>query len=444
MIIHFTCRDMNRVGMESRALQLDLMGIKNLLALTGDYSGPGFGGQGAPVFDMDSVNLTCALTMLNDRLRLAGDPEGFFTGCAVSPFKQTEGEGVAQYAKMCRKVAAGARFLITQLGYDARKFQELLQMQERMGIRTPTLASLYLLTPGTARIMHAGRIPGAVVTGRLLDQVTREWSHRETGRAAAVERAARLAVILKGLGYRGVHIGGIHRSFEPVARILDRMAEIAPRWREFVPEFDFPQKNGFYFFEKDPARGLSRIGMNPLHGRTSRFDRGMYRFMAAVHHLFFSFESPLAGILKRVCARLDGRSSGRLWLELVEDPVKQLLLSCRRCGDCGIQHVAFLCPESQCPKHMRNGACGGSRGGMCEVDRDRACVWFRAYNRLASVGRTAEMARGCVPPRMWELDGTSSWVNFHLGRDHQSAFTAIARACGTAACTLDDVLSVKE
>jgi methylenetetrahydrofolate reductase (NADPH) len=49
VIVHFTCRDMNRVGMESRALQLAPMGIKNILALTGDYSGKGFGGQGAPV-----------------------------------------------------------------------------------------------------------------------------------------------------------------------------------------------------------------------------------------------------------------------------------------------------------------------------------------------------------------------------------------------------------
>jgi len=49
-IVHFTCRDMNRVGLESRALQLAMMGMKNILALTGDYAGQGFAGQGAPVF----------------------------------------------------------------------------------------------------------------------------------------------------------------------------------------------------------------------------------------------------------------------------------------------------------------------------------------------------------------------------------------------------------
>ena len=91
VIVHFTCRDMNRVGMESRALQLALLGMKNILALNGDYSGKGFGGQGAPVFDLDSVQLQILLEMLSERLHASGDPDGFFSGCAVSPFKQTGG-----------------------------------------------------------------------------------------------------------------------------------------------------------------------------------------------------------------------------------------------------------------------------------------------------------------------------------------------------------------
>ena len=51
VIVHFTCRDTNRVGMESRALQLARMGMKNILVLTGDYSGKGFGGKGSTASD---------------------------------------------------------------------------------------------------------------------------------------------------------------------------------------------------------------------------------------------------------------------------------------------------------------------------------------------------------------------------------------------------------
>ena len=104
VITHFTCRDMNRAGIESRALQLRRLGMKNILALTGDYSGKGFGGQGAPVFDLDSTNLLCLFAMMNDKAKKNGNSDLFSPGCAVSPFKWTEPETYAQYYKLCKKV----------------------------------------------------------------------------------------------------------------------------------------------------------------------------------------------------------------------------------------------------------------------------------------------------------------------------------------------------
>jgi hypothetical protein len=129
----------------------------------------------------------------------------------------------------------------------------------------------------------------------------------------------------------------------------------------------------------------------------------------------------LAPYLEKAFRALDRHVYGRLLADWMEGIPKRRLLDCLMCGDCGIQHVAFLCPESQCPKHLRNGACGGSRDAMCEVYPDRKCVWFRAYQRWASTGRLNEMSSSCVAPRMWELDRTSSWINFHLKRDHQTS-----------------------
>jgi hypothetical protein len=89
VIVHFTCRDANRVGMESRALQLALMGMKT------SWPSPaiipaGFAGRGAPVFDLDSVILlACWHAERADRQ--TGDPDVFFAGCAVSPFKSRPG-----------------------------------------------------------------------------------------------------------------------------------------------------------------------------------------------------------------------------------------------------------------------------------------------------------------------------------------------------------------
>jgi len=438
VIVHFTCRDMNRVGMESRALQLAMMGMKNILALSGDYAGKGFGGQGAPVFDLDSVNLQIMLRLISRRINAAGDPDGFFTGCAVSPFKGTEGECVAQYAKLSRKVAGGARFIITQLGYDARKFDELMGIQRRMDLAVPTLGSVYVLTPGAARIMNQGRVPGAVVSDELLHTVEEEWRDKSRGRAAAIERAARLGAVLRGLGYRGIHIGGIHRDFATVGRILDRMAQIEDRWQSFLPHFDFPQPKGFYAFKEVPPQPATQA----VFGRDPRpvplADQLLYALMHRFHNLFFDFDSLLAPLFSRLCRALDGGLAGRLFLHLVEHPLKLILLGCRQCGDCAIQHVGFLCPEGGCPKHTRNGACGGSSRGMCEVHPDRRCVWFRAHARLAVRGETSRLCLGCVPPRMWELDHTSSWINFHLRRDHQSNGSEIAGFCRQATCRLLD------
>jgi methylenetetrahydrofolate reductase (NADPH) len=433
VIVHFTCRDANRIGMESRALQLAMMGMKNILALTGDYIGKGFAGQGAPVFDLDSVTLLVMLRMLGKRVQQAGDPDVFFAGCAVSPFKSRRGEAFAQYAKLCRKVAAGARFAITQLGYDAGRFNELLDVHRRFGLDLPVLGSVYVLTPVSAQIMNAGQVPGAVVSDELLNKVNREWRDKIQGRALAVERAARLGVVLKGLGYRGIHIAGVHRGFELVGRILDRMAQIEDQWRGFLDDFaPGKSRDGCLGGKEKPIRSTECSRSANL----SFPDKLHFYFLKAVHDQFFNFDAPLAAFLRSIAHRLGRRVAGRLLLQLLEDPVKTLLLECRRCGDCAIQHVAFLCPESQCPKHIRNGACGGSRNGCCEVFPERKCVWFRAWERWADAGHPEEMVTDCIPPRLWELDGTSSWMNFHLRRDHQSASGDILQVCRAAECRI--------
>lgn len=436
VIVHFTCRDTNRLGMESRALQLAMVGMKNILALTGDYAGKGFGGQGAPVFDLDSVHLQIMLNILSERIQAAGDPDGFFSGCAVSPFKQREGECFAQYAKLCRKIAGGANFIITQLGYDARKFAELMGVLDHMGSDVPVLGSVYLLTPGSARIMHAGKVPGAYVPQALMARIEKEWTDKKAGRRAAIERAARLAAILKGLGYRGIHIGGIHKSFATAAKILDRMAAIGDDWRQFLPQFDFPMPQGFYLFDGIPVSKNAPLPFGRRPHQTQTIEKIHYHFLKAVHGIFFDFDSPLAGLNAKLCRVIDAAPHGDLLMQILEDPAKKLLLGCRHCGDCGIQHVGFLCPESGCPKHTRNGACGGSQGGRCEVHPERPCVWQRAYGRLAPAGKADQLRDGCVPPRMWELDRSSSWLNFHLKRDHQSLSNEIAARCRADCCKL--------
>ena len=92
---------------------------------------------------------------------------------------------------------------------------------------------------------------------------------------------------------------------------------------------------------------------------------------------------------------------------------------CMDCGDCALTDVAYVCPMSQCPKNQRNGACGGSFEGWCEVyPGKQQCVWVQAYDRLKKYNEQDKIESNVVPPPNWDFFHTSSWVNFFLGRDH--------------------------
>ena len=104
-------------------------------------------------------------------------------------------------------------------------------------------------------------------------------------------------------------------------------------------------------------------------------------------------------------------------LRQLERVIKAVLFDCRDCGDCSLPDVAFLCPESQCAKNQRNGPCGGTRDGRCEVG-DLECIWARAYDRLRHDGRDQEMLEHAPVLQDQGLRGTSSWSNAVLGKDH--------------------------
>jgi methylenetetrahydrofolate reductase (NADPH) len=166
------------------------------------------------------------------------------------------------------------------------------------------------------------------------------------------------------------------------------------------------------------------------------FEKIHHRLMKSMHDQFFNFESKHARTMEKVCRWVAGTPTAEKALVFFEKSAKKILLNCQHCGDCGIQHLAFLCPESQCPKHTRNGACGGSRDGMCEVNPDRNCVWVKTYRRMVYNGSCHDLLSGCVSPRMWELNQTSSWLNFHLKKDHQSVSTGLEKHCRLEACQM--------
>ena len=87
----------------------------------------------------------------------------FLKGVVVSPFKILESELVMQYYKLHRKILAGADFVITQLGYDARKFHELLQYMKQNQLNIPVLGNVFIPSLKVIELMHEGKLPGCLI-----------------------------------------------------------------------------------------------------------------------------------------------------------------------------------------------------------------------------------------------------------------------------------------
>jgi len=77
--------------------------------------------------------------------------------------------------------------------------------------------------------------------------------------------------------------------------------------------------------------------------------------------------------------------------------------------------MEYVCPMT-CPKNMRNGPCGGTFNGQCEVIPEQACIWVEVYQRAKSAERVDEL-KTYIPPRNRALQGTSSYINYFLDRD---------------------------
>jgi methylenetetrahydrofolate reductase (NADPH) len=393
VIIHLACKDWNRNALESRGWKLASEGFNNVLALSGDYARQGHRGAPAPVFDIDSVGLLQLYAEMNRGLPDQRRPEhrleatDFFLGCVVTNHKLYEREVVPQYQKLAKKAAAGARFVINQIGYDARKDDELLRYIRHAQLRLFALANVYLLSRPAARAFHAGRIPGVVVSEELLALVERHGAGKDKGRSYFVDLAAKQTAVARGLGFNGVYLGG-HAPAETFFDILQRAEGYAGDWRTVAKDIGFGRPGEFYLFERDAETGLSSDELSRAFVESKRRRQtdlpvpARYRLSRRAHRWLFDPEAPLFGAGRALYERIESGlpALGRA-AHLAEQAAKVPMFNCRDCGDCSLPDIAYVCPESMCAKNQRNGPCGGTRDGLCEV-YDTECIWSQAYERL--------------------------------------------------------------
>jgi methylenetetrahydrofolate reductase (NADPH) len=430
LMVHFSCKDMNRNMVEARAYALKRAGITNLLVITGDYPVSGFFGQPKPVFDIDSVTALHYLTEMNRGLEagVAGkslrlEPTDFLLGAVASPFKATEASAVMQYLKLEKKLRAGAHFIVAQLGYDARRSAEFIRyLRQVLRSRVPVLGSVYVLSAGAARFMNRGEVPGCYVIDRLVEELAEEARAPDKGREARLARAAAQVAILKGLGYSGVHIEGLNLKFADVTEILQRAEAIGDNWRERVERFDYSPAGSFFLFEGSESFDFVKNGSGSrLRGtRRRRVLNPVFWSMRLLHKLAFIEGTPGYRLMAGLSRFAEKRAFWYRLASFLELAVKRMLFDCRQCDDCALFEMYYVCPESQCPKGQRLGPCGGSRiDGRCEVFAYQRCIWERVYPR-ASNRRELHKLRYIIPPRNWKLYETSSWINYYLKYDHSA------------------------
>ena len=207
-IFQMTCRDRNRIALQSDLLSAWVLGIKNVLALTGDLPSLGDHPQAKPVYDLDSVTLLKAISQLNEGKdmvgnELKGKPD-FFPGAVVKVESNTEASLELQLIKMERKIAAGARFFQTQAVYDAGHFEQFMKRVEPF--KVPVLVGIIpLKNAGMAKYMNAN-VAGVFVPDDLIQKMAN--APKEEREKTGVQIAADLIKQMKGM-CQGVHIMAI-------------------------------------------------------------------------------------------------------------------------------------------------------------------------------------------------------------------------------------------
>ncbi len=409
VVPHLSCKDANSDAIVSSLISYRKAGIQSILALTGDKPVTAKG-----VFELESVSLLKLIRRMNHEAYLKAQPqaldsvETFFPGAAVSPFKYDEATQMQQYYKMEKKVRSGAKFLITQVGWDWRKSQELFTYLKAVDLDVPVIGNVYLLSTLTPapRLMHDIKLPGCFVSDELLAKVYAESVDDH------IERAAQQVAMYKAMGAAGVDIGGVH-DYEMFTRILQRAAEIGTHWEPFKDNLYWPAKNPFYVYdEANQPVTLSRPG------RTlgKKFFDFSHRTLLDPDHVGFH------GFKKTMAALGTNKGEGFFYklFNANEKAFKYMLFDCEECGDCYLPENFGLCTLGGCEKGIDNAPCGDATvDGRCGNNLERPCAGSKIYEAAASQKDGLEKLRTTInKPRNPKLRHTSSIINYLFGKDH--------------------------
>ena len=217
-VVQMTCRDRNRIAMQSDILGASALGVRNVLCISGDHQTFGNMKEAKNVYDVDSVQELMILRKMRDEGKLwSGDglevaPE-LFLGAAANPFADPFEYRVTRLAK---KVRAGADFVQTQSIYDMDRFERWMALVRAKGLheRVHIIAGVMPLRSPKVALYMKNKVAGMIVPDAIIDRLRSAKDPKEEGIQLCVEQIQHLRGIE---GVRGVHI-------------------MAMAWEEKVPE----------------------------------------------------------------------------------------------------------------------------------------------------------------------------------------------------------------
>jgi len=256
-VAQMTCRDRNRLAMQSDLLGAYALGVRNLLCLTGDHQSFGNHPDSKNVFDMDSIQMVQMVSNMRDKRvfqngeEFKGQEPRFFVGAVESPFAHPV---EFRPHRLAKKVKAGVNFIQTQIVYDIPAFKTFMEKVREMGLHKQTyiLAGVSpLKSPGMAKYMKEN-VPGILIpdailkrmeaagspwAGKSKDELTPEdkKARSEAWQAEGIKICIELIQQLRKIeGVAGVHIMAI--EWEEAIRPIVEGAGLYPRPNVPMPE----------------------------------------------------------------------------------------------------------------------------------------------------------------------------------------------------------------
>lgn len=404
---HISCKDHNTDALVSMLSGFRSADVESLLVLTGDKPIRAKG-----VFELEAVGLLRVIKHINSHIYASTKTDGlnkvyqYFPGAAVSPFKYTEASQMQQYFKMEKKIASGARFLITQLGYDWKKSQELFRYTRENNINIPIIGYVYMLANNKVlERMHTVDVTGCFVSDQLLAKVKSETLNEH------IDRAAQQVAMYKQIGAAGVDIGGVH-DFDTFTKILKRAAEIGPDWEKHKDNLCWPLEGGWYLYNDAGKKVALSKPRKKLKHRIFNFFHSM--LFDEKHRGFYIF---------RAVMKFLGTKKGKGFFYKIffckEKLFKYLMFNCSECGDCYLPENFSICTIGDCEKGMDNAPCGDSTAdGRCGNNLDIMCVGEKIYDCAAAEGNLEVLRRRINPSRNPALEHTASILNYLFEKDH--------------------------